>query len=730
VERIDVNVGHTDLVFEMGRMARQAHGSVTVQYGGTMILATAVASSKPREGLNFFPLTVDYREKQYAAGKIPGNFFRREGRPSEKEILTCRLIDRPIRPLFPKGYKNEVQVMITVLSADDENDPDILALNGATAALLISDLPFTTPLAAVRVGRVDGRFVANPTLTDLETSDLDLVIAGSADSIVMVEGGGREVGEDVVLDALEFGHRELQPVVETIKTLAERCGKVKVEVEPPAEPECAGDVRTMAEARLRDSVLRIADKREREDAAAELLDRIQSELAERYPEMETEIEEVFHQCEAEVMRRMILDEKRRVDGRALDEIRPISCEVGILPQTHGSALFTRGETQAIVAITLGTSRDEQRLDELQSESFKTFKNFMLHYNFPPFSVGEVRPIRGPGRREIGHGALAERALRPIIPDKETFPYTTRIVSDILESNGSSSMATVCGGSLALMDGGVPVPSAMAGIAMGLVKEDDRVAVLSDILGIEDHLGDMDFKVAGTAKGITALQMDIKIGGVTYDILRQALAQAHEGRKHILARMNDALSVPRSELSPYAPRIVQITIPVDKIRDLIGPGGRVIRGICAKTEAEIDVDDDGKVSISASDDKSLGEALRMVQDVVAEPEIGKIYDGVVQRITDFGAFVEILPGKDGLVRIGQLADYHVNRVEDILKEGDTVKVKCIEIDSMNRINLSKVQADRELGLIPPRKDRDRRPPRHDDKPRHRSKSRPRGGKKRY
>jgi len=708
-ERIATRVGHADLVFETGRMARQAHGAVTVQYGGTMVLATVVAAPEQREGIGFFPLTVDYREKTYAAGKIPGNFFRREGRPSEKEVLTCRLIDRPIRPLFPDGYRNEVQVMITVLSADDENDPAMLAINGSTAALLISDLPFTTPLAAVRVGRIDGQFIVNPTLSDLEQSDLDLVIAGSDDGIVMVEGGAGEVPEEVVVDALAFGHSQLQPIIEAIKSLAERCGRPKIEVEPPAEPECAADVRAIAETELKDNILRIAGKHERQAAADALLARIQEELAERYPEMETDIKEVFRQCESEAVRRMILDEKRRADGRALDEIRPITCEVGLLPRAHGSALFTRGETQAIVAVTLGTSRDEQRLDELQSESFKTFKHFMLHYNFPPFSVGEVRPIRGPGRREIGHGALAERALRSVIPDKESFPYTTRVVSDILESNGSSSMATICGGSLALMDGGVPLRSPVAGVAMGLVKENGHVEILSDILGLEDHVGDMDFKVAGTANGITALQMDIKVGGVTQEIMQRALTQAHAGRMHILDRMNEALSEPRANLSPYAPRIVQLTISVEKIRELIGPGGRVIRGICAQTGAEIDVDDEGKVSISAPDDESLQSATKMVEDVVAEAEIGKIYEGTVTRLMNFGAFVEILPGKDGLVPIGQLADYHVNRVEDIVKEGDVIKVKCVEIDDMNRINLSKVEADRDLGLIPPRREGASRPP---------------------
>ncbi len=704
-------------------MARQAHGAVTVQYGGTMILATVVAA-EPREGIGFFPLTVEYREKMYAAGKIPGSFFRREGRPSEKEILTCRMIDRPIRPLFPKGYTNEVQVVITVLSADDENDPAALAMNGAMAALLLSDLPFTTPLAAVRVGRVAGRFVVNPTLSDLASSDLDLMLAGSADSIVMVEGGAEEVSEEVILDALAFGHRELQPIISTIKDFADRCGKPKAEVQPPAEPECYAAVRSRAEPELRDRVLRIADKHERQQACAALLERIQTELAEAYPDMEAAIGEVFHQCESDVMRRMVLDERRRADGRRPDEIRPITCEVGLLPHVHGSALFTRGETQAMVAATLGTSRDEQRLDELQGEDDQ-FKSFMLHYNFPPFSVGEVRPFRGPGRREIGHGALAERALRPVIPQEEVFPYTIRIVSDILESNGSSSMATVCGGSLAMMDGGIPISAAVAGIAMGLIIEDNRVEILSDIIGLEDHVGDMDFKVAGTAAGITALQMDIKVGGVTHEILSRALAQAHDGRMFILDRMNETLGTPRPELSPYAPRISQMTIDVEKIRELIGPGGRVIRGICSETSAEIDVQEDGTVNIWASTDEALQKAVKMVEDVVAEVEIGKIYEGPVTRLMNFGAFVEVLPGKEGLVPIRELADYFVDRVEDVVKEGDVIKVKCVEIDDMNRINLSKVAADRELGIVPPRPKGDsRRPRRNSGSRQRRDGSRPR------
>lgn len=706
IEKCEVNLGHADMVIETGRMARQAHGSVTVQYGGTMVLAT-VCSSDPREGINFFPLTVDYREKQYAAGKIPGNFFRREARPSEKEILTCRLIDRPVRPLFPKGYKDEVQIMLAVISADKENDPAIPAMNGAMAALLLSDLPFTTPLAAVRVGRMDGKFVVNPTLDDLETSELDLIIAGSADGIVMVEGGATGVPEDVVVDALAFGHDHVKTIIGSMEGLAQRAGKTKVDVEPPAEPECAADVRAMAESELKNRVLRIADKHERQDATSELCDKIQAELAERYPDAENNIKSVFHECESAVMRRITTEEKRRVDGRALDEVRPITIEVGLLPNAHGSALFTRGETQALVAVTLGTSRDEQRLDELQSEPFKKFKSFMLHYNFPSFSVGEVRPNRGPGRREIGHGALAERALRPLMPEKEDFPYTVRIVSDIMESNGSSSMASVCGGSLSMMDGGVPISKPVAGIAMGLIKEDGKTSILTDILGLEDHLGDMDFKVTGTDEGITALQMDIKIGGVTKELLTEALAQAREGRLHILNEMNKTIAEHRPDLSPFAPRIVQMTISKEKIRDLIGPGGKVIRGICADTGAEINVDDDGSVSVSSSDAASLEAARKMVEDVTAEAEVGKIYDGKVQRVVDFGAFVEILPGKDGLVRIGELADYHVNRVEDIVKEGDAIKVKCIEIDNMNRINLSKIEAERDLGLAPPKKEGDRR-----------------------
>ena len=708
IEHVRETIGERELCIETGRMAKQAHGSVTISYGGTVLLVAAV-QGPPREGIDFFPLTIEYREKTYAAGRIPGNFFRREGRPTEKEVLTARLVDRPLRPLFPDGYRNEVQVIATVLSADQENDPDILAMVGASAALLLSEIPFSKAVGAVRVGWAEGQFILNPTLAELETSKLDLVVAGTEHGVVMVEGSASELSETLMVDAVEFGHRALQTSVKLQTELAERLGVEKIRVEAPARDEALAAELEKRAAEEMNHVLTVKEKRLRQQARDNLLTEVQTQLAVDYPEKEAEIAALFEDYERRRVREMILRDKRRVDGRGLTDIRPITCEVGLLPRAHGSALFTRGETQALVATTLGTARDEQKLDELTGESFR---NFMMHYNFPPFSVGEVKPIRGPGRREIGHGALAERALRGMMPGAEAFPYTVRIVSDILESNGSSSMATVCGGSLSLMDAGVPIKAPVAGIAMGLVEEDGEVAILTDILGLEDHLGDMDFKVSGTAEGITAFQMDVKSEGISRDTLGRALEQGREARLSVLDTMNSTIRAPRQEISKYAPRILQIIIPVEKIGEVIGPGGKVVRDITAKTGAEINIEDDGTVTIADSDKEAAERALQMINQIIAEAEVGKIYKGRVTRIINIGAFVEVLPGKEGLVHISELADHHVKRVEDVVKVGDEIQVKCIEIDGQNRVNLSKVAAERELGLIPdtgPRPPRAPRPP---------------------
>jgi len=716
IEQVREIVGERELCIETGRMAKQAHGSVTVSYGGTVVLVAAV-HGPPREGIDFFPLTIEYREKTYAAGRIPGNFFRREGRPTEKEVLTARLVDRPLRPLFPDGYRNEVQVVATVLSADQENDPDILAMVGASAALLLSEIPFYKAVGAVRVGWVEDHFILNPTLTELEASKLDLVVAGTEHDVVMVEGSASELAESFMVDAIEFGHRALQASVKLQTELAGRVGVEKIQVEPPARDETlAAEVEKRAAEKM-DRLLAVKEKLARQRAWNELLTDIQTELAEKYPDGGAEIGALFEEYERRKVRQMILKEKRRVDGRGLADIRPITCEIGLLPRAHGSALFSRGETQALVATTLGTARDEQKLEELQGESFR---NFIMHYNFPPFSVGEVKPIRGPGRREIGHGALAERALRGVMPDGETFPYTVRIVSDILESNGSSSMATVCGGSLSLMDAGVPIKAAVAGIAMGLVQEDGEVAILTDILGLEDHMGDMDFKVTGTAEGITAFQMDVKTEGISRETLARALEQAREARLSVLESMNSTIAKPRDQISKYAPRILQITIPVEKIGEVIGPGGKVVRDIQAKTGAEINIEDDGTVTIADSDKDAAERALQMINQITAEVEVGKIYEGRVTRIINIGAFVEVLPGKEGLVHISELADHHVKKVDDVVKVGDEIQVKCIEIDNQNRVNLSKVAAERDLGLI---SDTGRRPSRSPRQSRGPSKRRP-------
>jgi polyribonucleotide nucleotidyltransferase len=676
------------LSIEVGRMAKQADGAALVTFGETMVLVTAVSDKKAREGIDFFPLTCDYQERTFAAGKIPGGFFKREGRPAEKEVLTSRLIDRPIRPLFPDGFACETQVIATVLSHDKENDPDVIALTGASVALQVSDIPFHGPIAAVRMGRIGGQLVVNPTQSQIEQSDLNLVVAGSRDGIVMVEGGAKQLSEDVMLDALFTAHEALQQLLDLQDELQKAVGKPKRTVTPPAFDaalfkrfEAAATSRIVA-------AFEVAGKHERAAAVKHAEAEVVATLSAEFPEQGKALSAMGEKIKSRVMRGAIVREGRRVDGRGLKEIRPITCEVGILPRAHGSGLFTRGETQALVVATLGTSSDEQKIDALIGE---TYKKFMLHYNFPPFSVGEVKFLRSPGRREIGHGALAERALAAVLPAGEEFPYTIRVVSEILESNGSSSMATVCGGTLSLMDAGVPIKAPVAGIAMGLIKEGEEIRILSDILGDEDHLGDMDFKVAGTADGITALQMDIKIGRVTRDIMHEALYQARDGRLHILGVMTGTMERPRAEMSAHAPRIVTLKIRPDKIRDVIGPGGKVIRGIIEETGVKIDVEDDGTVLIASSDGVAMQRAIELVQGITAEAEVGRIYKGTVRKIVDFGAFVEILPGTDGLLHISQIGPGRVNKVSDVLKEGEEIMVKVLEVDKQGKIRLSRKEA---------------------------------------
>jgi len=679
-------IGGRRLLLQSGKVAKQANGSVWVQYGDTVVLATATLSDVEVPPQGFFPLTVEYREKAYAAGRIPGGFFKREGKPTESEVLSSRLIDRPIRPLFPKELHREVQVIVWVLSADRLNDPDILGIIGASAALLISDIPFFGPVGAARVGRVAGQFVLNPTYEELERSDMDLVVAGTAESILMVEGEAREVPEEEVLRALEFAHEYgIKPSVELQLELQQECGRPKIALEPAVVDEALlAAIRERAEEPL-NQWLRIPDKAQRKQLVQDLVERIVQELAETFPESEQTVIEVVTEMQKAKMRRMILEERRRIDGRGLDELRPVTCEVGVLPRAHGSALFTRGQTQALAATTLGTKMDEQKMEELEGDFFKSY---MLHYNFPPFSVGEVRPLRGPSRREIGHGSLAERALKPMIPAEEVFPYTIRVVSDILESNGSSSMATVCAGSLSLMDAGVPVKEAVAGIAMGLVHEDGQYLILTDILGDEDHFGDMDFKVAGSKQGVTAVQMDLKIGGLPVEVMSRALQQAREARLQILDIMNATLPAPRPELSPYAPRIVTIHIGVDQIGLVIGPGGKTIREIIEKTGATVDIEDDGTVHIASTDPEACQRAKEMIEKITEVPEIGKVYIGRVKRITNFGAFVEISPGKEGLLHISELEHHRVRRVEDVLKVGDEIEVKLIGIDTNGKLDFSR------------------------------------------
>ncbi len=672
---------------EIGKMARQAHGSCTVTYGETVVLVTVCRNETAAAGVDFLPMTVNYMEMTYAAGKIPGGFFKREGRPSEKEVLGSRLIDRPLRPLFPDSYHNETQVIATVLSVEQENEPELAAMIGASIALGISDVPFQGPIAGARIGLINGEFVCNPSIKQQKESDIDLLVAAKEGSIIMVEAGAKFASEETLIGALAFAQEQMKPVLELQNRIIAEIGKPKMAPPPSTvDAELEAKVSAFAGERLK-AALRIPVKQDRYSAIGNLKKETVAALAESYAGREKEIEGLYGDLKYTLMREMVVRDKIRVDGRGPRDIRNITSEVGLLPRTHGSALFTRGETQAMVVTTLGTSEDEQKIDALSGWEYKTF---MLHYNFPPFSVGEVKILRGPGRREIGHGALAERAVSKVLP-KEDFPYTIRVVSDILESNGSSSMATVCGASLSLMDAGVPTKGHVAGIAMGLIKEGDDVVILSDILGDEDHLGDMDFKVAGTAEGVTALQMDIKIGGVTAELLKDALYQAKEGRLHILGKMNEAITTHRGELSSYAPRITTIYVRVEKIKDVIGPGGKNIKGIILATGCKIDIDDTGKVNIASTDAEAAQRAIDMVRGLTAEAEIGKLYKGKVKKIMDFGAFVEIFPGTEGLVHISQLAHERVKNVRDILKEGDEVLVKVLEVDKDGKIRLSRKEA---------------------------------------
>lgn len=690
-EKFETKIGSESLILETGKLAKQANGAVTVQYGGTVVLVSAVMSKEPmEERASFIPLTVEYQEKTYAAGKIPGGFFKREGRPSEKEVLTARLVDRPLRPLFPDGFSHEIQIIAIVLSHDGENDPDILAVNGASCALIISDIPFDSPIGAVRVGMVDGQLIINPTYTQLQKSVLDLVVAGTKDGIIMVEAGINEVEEEAVLKAVEFGHKNLIAAIELQEEMKQKVGKPKEKdiTIKLVDEALYIKVKELAANRIKE-VEGVSTKDQRE----EIIDLITKDLVkeiivEGSPYAEEDVKAALIKVEREEVRRIVIEKKVRIDNRGYKDVRPISCEVGILPRTHGSGVFTRGQTQSLSVTTLGTSADEQLIDALEGESFKSF---MLHYSFPPFSVGEVKPVRGPGRREIGHGALAEQALKPVMPSKEEFPYTIRVVSEILESNGSSSMATVCAGTLALMDAGVPIKSPVSGIAMGLIKENDQAVILTDISGLEDHFGDMDFKITGTEKGVTALQLDIKVDSISCDIFKKAIEQSHEARLFVLEKMKETISAPRQQLSEYAPRITTIKISPDKIRDLIGPGGKTIRKIIDETGVTIDIEDDGKVNIASTDKTAMEKAIEIVNRLTQVPEVGKIYMGKVKRIMPFGAFVEVLPDQEGLVHISELSDKFVKNVEDEVKVGDEFLVKVIEIDEQGRVNLSRKQA---------------------------------------
>ncbi len=694
---VQTKLNSTELSIETSKVAKQADGAVVVRCGGTMVLSTVVATRTPMEGRDFLPLTVEYRERAYAGGKIPGGFFKREGRPDEKETLTCRLIDRPIRPLFPKGFRNEIQVINLVISADNENDPDVLAMVGSSAALCLSGIPFAGPLGAVRVALVNGKLVVNPTYTQLAASTLELVMAATDEAILMVEAGGQEVAEDQMLDALAFGHEHCRQLARIQKELMAQAGKPRwaFDAHAGADPGLQAKVQQVAPPRVV-AALGIHQKQERAEAMAAAFEAVWAHLVSvdhvpDEPAAKVKAREYFEKVEKVEVRRLIVDKGIRVDGRSVKEVRPIWSEVGYLPRAHGSALFTRGETQALVAATLGTKNDEQKMESFEGDSYR---HFMLHYNFPSFSTGEVKRFGTPGRREVGHGALAHRAVGAVLPAKDAFPYTIRIVSDILESNGSSSMATVCGASMALMDAGVPLKAPVAGIAMGLVKEGDKVGILTDIMGSEDHYGDMDFKVAGTEKGITALQMDIKIAGVSVDIMRQALAQAREARFHVLGKMAETIKASRTVLSEYAPRFVTIRIRPEKIREIIGPGGKVIRGIQEKTGAKIDVEDDGKVTVFSSSSEKAQMAVDIIQDICREAELDRIYVGKVKSIKEFGAFVEIMQGTEGLLHISQIAEARIRAVGDVLTEGDEVLVKVIEIDANGKVRLSRKQALRD------------------------------------
>ena len=683
----ELTVGDKTLRFETGKLAKQAGGSVIVRYGDSVVLVTACRAAGVREGIDFLPLTVDYRENTYASGRIPGGFFKREGKPTEKEVLTSRCIDRPVRPLFPAGWRYESQIIALVLSADQENDTDVLAITGASAALSLSEIPLQKTIAAVRVGLVNGTFIVNPTFLQRKESKLDLVVAGSADGLVMVESGAKEVSEEQVVVALETAHAAIKTIVATIDDLAKAAGKKKLAVsKKEIGHEFYREVEAKVLAPLADA-MRIREKLENYARVEDTLKALVLSIPEGEVERKADAKAIFKNLKEKVLREEILTRGVRLDGRKFDEVRPIWIETSVLPRTHGSAVFTRGETQALVTCTLGTADDAQKIESFEGE---TWKSFMLHYNFPPFSVGETGRMTGPGRREVGHGALAERSLTPMLPTEEQFPYTIRIVSDILESNGSSSMASVCGGSLAMMDAGVPVKAPVAGIAMGLVMDEKtgKYAVLSDIAGAEDHYGDMDFKVAGTSDGITALQMDIKVGGITTEIMRKALDQARRGRLHILEKMRDALATSRKDISAFAPRIVTIRIPVDKIRDVIGPGGKMIRSIIERTGVKIDVEDDGRVNVASADETSAQKAISIIQELTATPELNKTYLGKVQRITDFGAFVEIMPGTDGLLHVSEIANHRVKDVRDELKEGEQIMVKVINIDPTGKIRLSR------------------------------------------
>ncbi|GAB4535878.1 MAG: polyribonucleotide nucleotidyltransferase [Thermodesulfovibrionia bacterium] len=688
---VEIELRGKPLILETGRFARQADGAVVARYGDTIVLATVVAKKDIKEDVDFFPLTIDYQEKAYAAGKIPGGFFKREGKPSEKEVLTSRLIDRPLRPLFPEGFYAETQGIVSVLSFGSENISDILGIIGTSAAFCISDIPFNGPIGAVRVGIIGDSFIINPDLQEMDECDFNMVVAGTEEAVVMVEGGGLEIQETTLLDALDFAHVEIKKIVKLQKEFMNITARQKRPVTPPVvNDELIEAVSRLCIERIKEAV-NIPDKLRRQDALDNILKDVIDALNTGEKDISRDISFIFKRLEREHVRTMIIKDGLRVDGRKPHEIRQISCEVGILPRAHGSALFVRGETQCLAAVTLGTSEDEQIVDALEGETKKTF---MLHYNFPPFSVGEVKPLRAPGRREIGHGMLAERALKAVCPDKSEFPYTIRVVSDILESNGSSSMATVCGASLALMDAGVPMKSHVAGIAMGLIKEGDKTVILTDILGLEDHLGDMDFKVTGTEKGITAFQMDVKIGGVSKEVMASALEQARQGRLHILSKMSETLAGPRETLATHAPRIFTMRIKPDKIKDVIGSGGKVIRGIIEQTGVKIDIEDTGVINIASADEDSAKKAMEIINGIVAEAEVGKLYTGKVKRIVDFGAFVEILPGVEGLLHISQIADRRIAKVSDELKEGEEILVKVIEIDKLGRIRLSSKETLRE------------------------------------